>query len=579
MASSDWVKYYRVKVPNRSGADRGFLRSFTGIVGTEYPVLCKEVIPATMVNVDVAHSVQLPPLASDTFANVDFNLEAFFVPTRILYGSYEAWQTGGKIRGSDGDLVSPTIPRLRVSWSQQTEIDLLRRGSLADFLGFRFTDSDLTYLKQSSDQTQGGLTDYFGVWKFLAYHRVINDWYLRGNVQNFIFNKNIDDPTALENFPWASFETDALVSLTTTFADGYHLGDLRQRNFGSDYFTEAFVNAQAGAAPVIDIMSSLDVDTSASDGTDLSLSVNSSGVIQVNPNRFGNITQKANGVSKLTLAVIRAANSLTQYAERNQLPSPRMQDWVHAQYGADLSDGVAQRAMLLGSASFNVYTRAVEQNSQAPAGQSEQPNNPFSSVGARYGNAYSTGDKHLVDHFTANEPGYIIVMACLTPKVRYATGIDKDNVRYNRQGSQVDMPNPILQNTGYEPIYQYELSARRILEKNVFGYTDRYADCLVSVDQINGLLRDGENLQSFALQRSFDSGVEVSHSFLQIPKNYLKNIEAVDNQASGFDYWCDMFIDFKVAHPLQQYSIPTLQDPAYEHGKSVVMRRNGSRVD
>ena len=576
MSSNNWVKYYKVNVPNRSGADRGFLRSFTGICGLEYPVLCKQVIPSTMVNLDIAHSIQLPPLASDTFANIDFNLEAFFVPTRILYGGYEAWQTGGKIR-YQGDLVSPAIPVMSINFASANDLTLLGPGSLADFMGFRFTAADIQYFEDHSGDVA---TRYVGIFKFLAYHRVINDWYLRGNVQNFIFNHNLSSPGALENLPWYSFPSNTIFSLSAAFGDGVKLGQLRPRNFGSDYFTEAFVNAQAGNAPTIDISGTFDVVNAADlSGNNNPVYYNADIDKLFSGVPTNKINQSVSVQHKLTLAVIRAANSLTQYAERNQLPSPRMQDWVRAQYGANLEDGVAQRAMLLGSATFNVYTKGVEQNSMADG--TAQPNNPFTSVGARYGNGFSTGNKHLIDHFTANEPGYIVVMACLTPKVRYATGVDKDNLRYNRQGSQVDLPNPILQNTGYEPIFAYELNGRDFAEANdaVFGYTDKYADDMVSVDQINGLLRSGESLESFALQRGFTSTPQISSSFLQIPSNYLKDIEAVSNQASGFDYWCDMFIDFKVSHPLNRYSIPTLQDPAYEHGHSVVMRRNGSRID
>lgn len=585
MSNNDWLKYYQVKVPNRSGADRGFIRTFTGLVGKEYPVLCKEVIPGSVVNVDVAHSVQLPPLASDTFMNVDWNYEAFFVPYRILYGGYEAWLTGGKIRNGDGDLVAPEIPLLKINFSDDDSLDYLVAGQLADFLGYRFTDADLVYLNTESKKISGGIYKYFNIYKFLGYHRVINDWYLRTNVQTQPFNHNIEHPTYLENLPFHAQDHGQEFALKTTLGNGIALGALASRNFGSDYFTEAFVSAAAGNVPQINLSGSFPV---VFDGTEDMSSEGSVGFSKGSSD-FGlyevihkgdddyRITGHVSVQQQLTLPAIRSLNSVYQYCERNNLPSPRMQDYVKAQYGAHLSDGIAQRAMLLGSATYTVYSKAIENNSMAEG--TKQSNNPFTSVGARFGNAYTTGKGSLVDHFSVNEPGLIFVMACLTPKVRYATGIDKDNLRYNRQGSQVDLPNPILQNTGYEPIMTSELNSRNIILDSVFGYTDKYADSMTSLDQINGLMRSGESLESFALQRGFGSGASLNNSFLQIPTTYMKGVEAVDNEASGFDFWCDMFIDFKASQPLQKYSVPTLQDPAYEHGHTVVMRRNGSRID
>lgn len=112
--------------------------------------------------------------------------------------------------------------------------------------------------------------------------------------------------------------------------------------------------------------------------------------------------------TSFTISQLRAANSLQQFRERNNLPSPRMVDQVKARYGAHLSDGVAQRPICIGSSTFDVVTRSVDQtaNNAAPA----SGGNPFDSVGSNYGKGCAVGDSVLIEDFTANEPGFVMVL-------------------------------------------------------------------------------------------------------------------------------------------------------------------------
>ena len=77
-----------IKVQKKSGFDKSFQNLFTGKVGTVTPILTDELIPNTTVNLRMAITTQLPPLASDTFMRVKQKYAAFFVPTRILVPSY-----------------------------------------------------------------------------------------------------------------------------------------------------------------------------------------------------------------------------------------------------------------------------------------------------------------------------------------------------------------------------------------------------------------------------------------------------------------------------------------------------------
>lgn len=193
-------------------------------------------------------------------------------------------------------------------------------------------------------------------------------------------------------------------------------------------------------------------------------------------------------------------------------------------------------------------------------------------------------------------------MVTLVPKVTYSTGIAKKLMRYT-SNSRSDMANPLLQGTGNQPIYTYELVSDiaftdpNNLDRTIFGFTERYADWKSKNDEVHGLLRenngttwivDGQNvsdtgglLQSFALQSSFDSSnltAQITSDFLQIPTSYLDQVAASNGSISRYGCWIDSYLDFKVSMPLARYSLPTLQDPATEHGDTVVLDRGGKRL-
>lgn len=521
-----------LKVPKRSGFDKSFQNLLTTKVGTLTPLLVDELIPNSSVDLSSVVSASLPPLASDTFMRCNLKLEAFFVPKRLLYGGFEDWLTGNKAYdGNDSDYVSVCRPILRVTYSQAAQTALLAPGTLADYLGYR----------RFSANPSG--TAEFNIEPFLAYHRIYDDWYRNTLVQAPVFARPVSGAGGdLFNLPYTFLPSTGYYTLVGTFADGVALGALRQRNFGLDYFTAALPQEQLGSAK-----------------------------------KVGFNTSGATG--EFTIAALRMANSLQQFAERNQLAGYRLQDYVKANYGADLSNGVAQRTIYLGSAEIPVYSKGVYSNSLGTSG-SQATNNPFSKViGSEFGSAECSGSASLVHDFTAQEPGYLFVMGSLVPVVTYSSGIDRILHRYNVENSQTDMATPLLQNVGNQPIYQFELAEQNMVNLNAFGYTDRYADFKNNMhDQLHGLVRDGQSLASFALQRTITGTPQINSSFLQIPTNYMDGVTAVTADVSTYGVWIDAFFKYGVSMPLAEYAIPSLQDPAYEHGDSVHISVGGSRL-
>lgn len=553
-----------VKVQKKSGFDLSFQNLLTTKVGTITPVLCEELIPNETVHLDAAIQAQLPPLASDTFMRCDLKYEAFFVPHRLVMNGFEEWMVPGSSYGSGPSTGStkPRIPLVRLFGAN------IKRGSLADYLGFKVAWSSGATGSTTSATT---IADVNAL-PFLAYHRIYDDWYRNTLVQKPIYRAEgvvaAGAARTTYNAMNARFVTpcsdtgyilNSVASATTTtantksFYDGVMVTDLRQRNFGFDYFTTATPSAQNG------------------DEQGLRMTVDAGNTVG------------------FTIGQLRAANAIQQWLERNNLAGNRLQDYVKANYNANLSDGVAQRSLLLGSGQFAVYSKGIYQNSQDVTSYVDTQN-PFKSVGAKYGSAIASGNETIIDSFTAQEPGYLFVMCTLVPKVTYGTGIDRKLSRYITN-DRSDMANPMLQGVGNQPVWDSELkndiAGNTDLRGTVFGYQERYAEWKSHNDELHGLLREnvetGDNegtLSAFALQSTFANGTSVSLSsdFLQIPTTYLDNVAAIKGDVSKYGCWIDTYFNFKVSMPLARYALPTLQDPAYEHGDDVVLDRGGKRL-
>ena len=533
-----------IKVQKKSGFDKSYQNLFTGKVGQIIPVMCDEVIPNTTVNLKLAMTTQLPPLASDTFMRVKQKYAAFFVPHRIIMAGYENWLTGNTLMDDASSHVrTPTF---------SYQLKNYKSGCLADFLGLKLPKS----VVPTTDKRL-----LLSALPFLAYHRIYEDWFRNSLVQRSIYlagaangassysvrvsNHYIPNDSQLISYQIIDQSQLQTSDGSDIFADGVRLADLRQANFGIDLFTSATPSPQNGESQAV----SFDIPMNKTE-------------------------------SSFTISALRAANSMQQFLERNNLAGNRLVDYVKAQYGANLNDAIAQRAVLLGSGSFDVYSKGIYQTAQNTSA-SVAANNPMSGVAARFGSAYADGSDFVINGFTAQEPGYIFVLTWLSPKVTYSTGLDPVLQRYRSAGSQSDMANPILQNVGNEPIYRSMISAKSVLAQDfaVFGYNDRYFAWKDKQDEVHGLLRDGESLESFALQRTFPDNVgEISSEFLRIPVDYLDQVSAVSGNISNYGYWCDTYLDYKVSMPLARYSVPSLQDPAYEHGEDIVVSRGGKQI-
>lgn len=556
-----------VEVPKFSGFDMSHINVGTMKVGTLVPVLVEPLYPNDKVSLGANVNVQLPPMASDFIGKVDLRLEAFFVPNRILW---QGWQRFYNSRSVDTyvSIVDglPKIIMRRVVFSPYG--GTLGSGSLFDYLGGKI-----------KGRGQGGQSNDLVLpnpLPFLAYHMIYDRWYRDKTIQKPLFAapdeiKNMISSGALElpfdyfspammpyrfggdgiNSPYmlsSSFIEDNSEYIgpdVYNFADGSNLFTLRQRNWAKDYFTIATPKPQAG------------------DPVSLQFGV-------------------ASGVGQFSIAALRAANSLQKFAEKRNIAGGEYDDQIFADWGVKPSDAVIQHPIYLGSLNQNVYNRSVMQSANGeirnPDG-SINDRNPFSlTVGASFGKSQVLDSGSLIDTFHAKEHGFLMVIASLVPHAFYGSGTRK----YLTYNSFADFPNPNFVAIGDQEIKNVELidAIEEFMPSSAsdrtFGYTQRYAEKKFHLDEVHGLLRDGNSLQHFSVQRTFDDLDQISSDFLEIKTTAMDNVSAVEGDISNFGAWYEIAFKEHITSAFPAYSIPTLGDD--KHTTTVTIDKGGKRL-
>lgn len=505
-----------VDIQKRNAFDLSFINSLTGKVGTLVPCLCKKVIPGDIISDKVAFQVELPPLASSFRGKIDFRMEAFFVPNRLLYGG---WQDYMMYNGGLSDQYRPDgVDTCYLPYFTQAAGK--SAGTLLDYLGF-------------SGFTSDGSTAHMAkvsALPFLAYHKIYDDWYRDSSVQKPVFRPRsvTDDKVFGYHLPFMRLTTETALNNPPAFPngsnpmllfDGKGLLDLRQRNYAKDLFTSAFTSVNGGSNPV-------QVETAG---------------------------------DTFTIAQFRAANALQRFAERNQLARGDYKRSIYINYGVTPSDAVCNRSIYLGSCKAPIVVKDIFSTAETSEIDSKFPN----FVGGKAGNASATLNGTLFKNFKVTEHGYIMVLCSLVPQAAYGSRNDESLSKVGKFSDSFVVPS--LAQVGNQVINRSSLnglasSTSSTAFDEVFGYTERYAEYKTSVNEVHGLFRPGQILDFMVVRRLLDGVVEMSSNFLEVKTSDLDNITAVRASLSDYGFMADIYHDLKAIRPLPKYSIPTLCD-------------------
>ena len=566
-----------VSIQNLNGFDLSHINTGTAICGKLTPVLRKLIMPGSKFSLGIAMNVELPPLATNFFGRVDAVVEVFFVPCAILYGGFKQFIS---------NQVATMFP------ADQSAIE--QAGGYALPLIYINADSSMYTHYSSLEATNRGLSDYLGVrfyenadWgypspiflnmlPYLAYHRIWDVFYRNASVTKTIFAVN---PAATYATPsvareagfvasknvayvWHSFYAEKEFSMagtssataaftasnifnsvaSITFPDGISLMAMRQRNWSRGYFTAASRDPQMG-----------------------------------NPSAVGVSVDLNTGEGEITIAALRAANSLQKWLEAMNY-DPTYRGIMRNHFGVSPSDAEMDEPSYIGRVVIPVYQKSVyQQNDQSGSGSVP---NPFAGAGdlaSKGASGSFSGEGQICQKYRVNCFGYLMGIFSLVPHAMYPYGVDREMF-----ANTIDKwPFPELQGVGMDGIKNFELFADPSLNApqldDDWAYIGRYSSYKYIEDSVHGEVRPGKTLAAFVLQRQFSSLPAYSTAFFEIPETALNGVFATNVSLANFSCWYEIYWVFKLVQPLAAYCVPTLGDLKDTHTQYTT--QGGSRLD
>lgn len=545
--------------PKRNAFNLSHSVKLTMEMGQLVPFYVQDVLPSDRLRVSATNLIKFAPLIAPILSEVDVYLHFFFVPTRLIWDSWEDFITGshkGKKLPEDS---MPQMPRwifLRNFVNQaitnplEGEPSPLQHGSLADYLGFQT-------FKKGTSFDHVNTHYYVDQLPFRAYRKIYNDWYRDENLQD---DKDED---------WFSESGDISVN-NSNFQEVSYQMRLENRAWRKDYFTSALPFAQKGDDVLIPGGISVDPGSQLFiQGTGgLSLS---SGTVPTN--QYLNVTARFNdpksgdlyvdngngkigatyqsvsllsgsqfnefansGASEGTIRELRRAMAAQRFLERRAVGGTRYIEQIRAFFGVKSSDARLQRSQFLGGCKNPVVVSQVLQTSETTQS---------SPLGQPAGNAVSAGGKYIFDH-TFEEYGYVIGLISVVPKADYIQGIPKMYLRRD----VYDFYFPQFAKIGEQPIENQELyfDPTSVDNDKTFGYTPRYAEYRFRNNRVCGDFRD--SLKFWTLARDFDRIQNLNSQFITCDPS--TRIFAYEN--SDFHHlWCEIGLNVKSLRPLPKY--------------------------
>lgn len=490
------------------------------------PFMCEEVVPGDTWYNKSDVLVRFSPLIAPVMHHMYVTTHFFYVPLRLVWDDYETFESGGR----DGKIepIFPKLPMLGVK-SSAGFVDtkkLWSPGSLADYLNYPTSDSNIT-----------GPGMMVSALPFRCYQLIYNDYYRDENLE---LDLDID-------FSSGELDKDS--------PEYEKLLTLRYRAWAKDYLTSALpwpqkgdqqtvplstqgtlVNTDVAFSPsgkthvvsadgsINGVLKQLGVslENSVSVGEDLKdMLIDNSDQLKV---KNGNVI--INGTS-FTINDLRRAYSTQRYLEaKARGGSGRLKEWLLSIFGVDNDDLRLQRPEFLGGSSNTVQVSDILQTSQTTA---ESPQGQYAGLGYSYGD--SQGFKR-----TFKERGYIIGIMSVMPAPAYTEGLPRSYRKFH----PTDFYLPQFANLGEQEIYDYEVSLRPFPANSghdkltTFGYAPRYSEYKYIPSRVHGDFKNMNSYGFWTLNRYYEQAPLLSNEFIKVnpTANDLNRIFAVEDESS-----------------------------------------------
>lgn len=538
----------------RSVFDRSHNVKTTFNSGLLVPFYVDEVLPGDSFKLDASLFARLATPIVPFMDNVYLETFFFFVPNRLLWDHWQAFN-GEKINPNDS--TDYLVPQATATNAQNL--------SLWDYMGLPTNVANKLSVSALP---------------FRAYYRIWNEWFRDENLQD-------SDNVGLQT-------NDETLDVTS-------LMPLR-RGKRHDYFTSCLPWPQKGPGVEISIGGAADVSISSATSpftlqtqADIPLNHNSQaynipkgssfsplydfsfgvgpiglarastasaslGSIQGpgiyhgedNPSKPVNLViPELKGSANLATATPISINDLRQafqvqrLYERDARGGTRYTEILRSHFGVVSPDARLQRPEYLGGSSTRININPVQQTSGTT---DTSPQGNLAAFGVA-GDVFHGFSKSFVEH------GIIVGLVNVRADLTYQQGVPR---MWSRKG-RFDYYWPALAHLGEQAVLNKEIFAQGSADDDkVFGYQERWAEYRYFPGQITGKFRstDPQSLDVWHLAQKFDTLPTLSKQFIE-DNPPIERVVAVQDEPQ---FLLDSYIRLKCARPMPVYSVPGLVD-------------------
>ena len=476
-------------------------------MGRCYPCTIFEVFPGDSFKIQAENLTRFMPQISPTMTEVNVGIDFYQIPMRQLFDKlgldWDAFLTGGE-NGDDASVL-PTITIPDTGYDS---------GGLADWLNYPTNYVD----PESGDKVIVGAGLKLNAMPVVAYMHAINENY---RDQNFIakldltkYQEFLDGDYAFTTPAGDTIEYDLLVN------------GLFRKAWSRDYYGRAMSNTQRGPAVRVPMAGFAPIVTSNVEHTTGSAAPlklrqangnapanndilgvygngqvggygnnnNTSGNRQYYPS---NLNADLTGVTAVDLLTFRLAARMQRFGEILQKAGARAVEFTYHIFGVRIPDARIQRPIFHGSFKLPVIFSEVLQTSQTT---NDSPQGTLAGHGI-------TGGRNQPIHIKCIEHGYVIAIMHVMPRPQYQNIVPK----YLLRSTRWDIPNPLFQHIGDQPIKRVEIYPNTENPDENFGYVPHYSELSFVPSTIHGLMK-GDMLH-WTMARVFDNEPVLSAAF------------------------------------------------------------------
>ena len=507
------------KVPSRLNAprsafDRSFSHKTTVDTGLIYPLFWKTILPGDTINLTMNALARLATPIFPYMDNLYMDVHFFFVPNRILWRNWEAFQGAQEDPSSSTDFEVPSL-------DDATHAAGFGELSIYDYFGLPTKVPAIPQVDMPISLP------------FRAYNKIWNDWYRDENSQDSVTVDLGDGPD------------------TTAYS-------LLRRNRRKDYFTSALPWPQKGPAVPLPLGGMAPVipngeqpqyqSTPAPGGSPFNLTNNSTYGLMTNtlwngatyPSEQTGLQADLNDATATTVNSLREAIVLQQMLELDARGGTRYVEILLARFGVVSPDFRLQRSEYIGGQTLDVNVSPIAQTSES----SETPQGTLAGFAVARGKA--------AVNYSAVEHGQLLGLVSFRADTTYQEGLHRDwSVR-----TRYDYYEPMAANLGEQAILNKEMLLTGSDDNAVWAYQERWAEQRYSNSYVTGRFRSNATGSLDAWHLAIDQDGDRLALAELIPENPpVDRIIAVTDEPQ---FILDTWFRFRHVRVMPIYSMPGL---------------------